>query len=264
LVYDAAEKSIAIDEARLDKILKKILGGGRVSPQDMGWLASTGGGGKVAVYVNGGKVTPDVRTLDFTGAGVTFAKVGGRVTIDITGSGGSGGSGGVGATGATGATGVQGATGCVGFRYQYNQNGASGSGNPTGNLWFKDGTNLIYINRTTADGIDAWGHFYTWKNLSGWAVDNGMLMIRRYGEQTPMRMVAFSSVGATGPTNQIADWNNAIYQYTTTNGVVTAGTFTQGETLDVYIMALQGPQGTPGLSAPPITKFDAEFMNEAV
>lgn len=104
LVYDAAEKSISIDEARLDKILKKILGGGRVSPQDMGWLASTGGGGKVAVYVNGGKVTPDVRTLDFTGAGVTFAKVGGRVTIDITGSGGSGGVGSQGATGATGAT----------------------------------------------------------------------------------------------------------------------------------------------------------------
>jgi hypothetical protein len=104
LVYDAQEKSVSIDEARLDKILKKILGGGKVSPQDMGWLASTGGGGKVAVYVNGGKVTPDVRTLDFTGAGVTFAKVGGRVTIDITGSGG-------GTVGATGATGPQGATG---------------------------------------------------------------------------------------------------------------------------------------------------------
>ena len=104
LVYDAQEKSVSIDEARLDKILKKILGGGKVSPQDMGWLASTGGGGKVAVYVNGGKVTPDVRTLDFTGAGVTFAKVGGRVTIDITGSGG-------GTVGATGATGPQGAAG---------------------------------------------------------------------------------------------------------------------------------------------------------
>jgi Collagen triple helix repeat (20 copies) len=138
LVYDAAEKSIAIDEARLDKILKKILGGGRVSPQDMGWLASTGGGGKVAVYVNGGKVTPDVRTLDFTGAGVTFAKVGGRVTIDITGSGGSGGVGPQGATGAdgvqgaTGATGVQGATGATGVQGATGATGADGVQGATG------------------------------------------------------------------------------------------------------------------------------------
>ena len=88
LVYDAAEKTISIDEARLDKILKKILGGGKVSPQDMGWLASTGGGGKVAVYINGSKITPDVRTLDFTGAGVSATKVGGKVTVNITGTGG--------------------------------------------------------------------------------------------------------------------------------------------------------------------------------
>ncbi len=88
LVYDAAEKTISIDEARLDKILKKILGGGKVSPQDMGWLASTGGGGKVAVHINGSKITPDVRTLDFTGAGVTASKVGGKVTINFTGTGG--------------------------------------------------------------------------------------------------------------------------------------------------------------------------------
>jgi len=94
LVYDADEKTISIDEARLDKILKKILGGGKVSPQDMGWLASTGGGGKVAVYVNGAKITPDVRTLDFTGAGVTASKVGGKVTVNFTGTGG-GSSGGV-------------------------------------------------------------------------------------------------------------------------------------------------------------------------
>jgi hypothetical protein len=94
LVYDAAEKSISIDEERLDKILKKILGGGKVSPQDMGWLASTGGGGKVAVYINGSKITPDVRTLDFTGAGVTASKVGGKVTVNFTGTGG-GSSGGV-------------------------------------------------------------------------------------------------------------------------------------------------------------------------
>lgn len=88
LVYDPQEKSIAIDEERLDKILKKIMGGGKVSAQDMGWLASTGGGGKVAVYINGSKITPDVRTLDFTGAGVTATKVGGKVTVNIT-SGGS-------------------------------------------------------------------------------------------------------------------------------------------------------------------------------
>jgi len=84
LVYNADEKSIAIDEERLDKILKRIMGGGKVSPQDMGWLASTGGGGKVAVYINGSKITPDVRTLDFTGAGVTATKVGGKVTVNFT------------------------------------------------------------------------------------------------------------------------------------------------------------------------------------
>jgi hypothetical protein len=91
LVYDAQEKSIGIDEARLDKILKKILGGGKVSAQDMGWLASTGGGGKVAVYVNGVKVTPDVRTLDFTGGSVSYTKVGGKVTVNISATGGGGG-----------------------------------------------------------------------------------------------------------------------------------------------------------------------------
>ena len=99
LVYDADEKTISIDEERLDKILKKILGGGKVSPQDMGWLASTGGGGKVAVYVNGAKITPDVRTLDFTSSGsatVSASKVGGKVTVNISSTGGGGGaSGGV-------------------------------------------------------------------------------------------------------------------------------------------------------------------------
>ena len=75
-----------------------------------------------------------------------------------------------------------------------------------------------------------------------------------------MRMVSFNAVGATGPTGNVADWNNAIYQYTTTNGVVTAGTFTHGETLDVYIMALQGPQGIPGLDAT-ITRIDAGFVS---
>ena len=104
LVYDAEEKSIAIDEERLDKILKKIMGGGKVSPQDMGWLASTGGGGKVAVYHNGTKITPDVRGIDFTGSGVaSVTKVGGKITVNITGGGGSG------VTGPTGPTGPAGA-----------------------------------------------------------------------------------------------------------------------------------------------------------
>ena len=71
------------------------MGGGKISPQDMGWLASTGGGGKVAVYVNGTKITPDVRTLAFTSSGnasVSATKVGGKVTVNInsTGSGGGG------------------------------------------------------------------------------------------------------------------------------------------------------------------------------
>jgi hypothetical protein len=106
LVYDAEEKSVAIDEARLDKILKKILGGGKVSAADMGWLASTGGGGKVAVYHDGVKITPDVRGLNFTGDGVaSVSKVGGKVTINIAGGGG------VGPTGPTGATGAGGALG---------------------------------------------------------------------------------------------------------------------------------------------------------
>ena len=104
LVYDAEEKSIGIDEARLDKILKRIMGGGKVSAQDMGWLASTGGGGKVAVYHNGTKITPDVRGIDFTGSGVaSVTKVGGKITVNISGGGG------VGATGATGPTGPAGA-----------------------------------------------------------------------------------------------------------------------------------------------------------
>lgn len=86
LVYDAEEKSISIDEERLDKILKKIMGGGKVSATDMGWLASTGGGGKVAVYFNGSKVTPDVRGVDFTGSAVeSVTKVGGKVTVKLIG-----------------------------------------------------------------------------------------------------------------------------------------------------------------------------------
>lgn len=83
LVYDPQDQSVGIDEARLDKILKKILGGGKVSAADMGWLASTGGGGKVAVYVNGTKATPDVRTLDFEGTVVSYSKVGGKIILNI-------------------------------------------------------------------------------------------------------------------------------------------------------------------------------------
>jgi len=88
LVYNADEKSIAIDEERLDKILKRIMGGGKVSPQDMGWLASTGGGGKVAVYHNGTKITPDVRGINFTGSAVVSVTkengVGGKLIVNIT------------------------------------------------------------------------------------------------------------------------------------------------------------------------------------
>jgi hypothetical protein len=115
LVYNAEDKSVSIDEERLDKILKKILGGGKVSPRDMGWLASTGGGGKVAVYVNGTKVTPDVRTLDFTSSGsasLSYSKVGGKVTVNIDSTGGSGGASGGVATvnGLSGAVSVVGGT----------------------------------------------------------------------------------------------------------------------------------------------------------
>jgi hypothetical protein len=132
LVYDAAEKSISIDEERLDKILKKILGGGKVSPQDMGWLASTGGGGKVAVYINGSKITPDVRTLDFTGAGVTASKVGGKVTVNFTGTGGGSSGGVTTVNGLSGAVGITGGTDIsvvpVGQTLTINYTGTAGSG----------------------------------------------------------------------------------------------------------------------------------------
>lgn len=89
LVYDAEAQSIAIDEERLDKILKKILSGKTPSAADMGWLASTGGGGKVAIRYNGTRITPDVRIIDFTGAGVqSVTKVGGTVTVNVVGGGG--------------------------------------------------------------------------------------------------------------------------------------------------------------------------------
>ena len=98
LVYDPKEKSIEIDEDRLNKILSKILGGGKVSAADMGWLASTGGGGKVAIYHNGTKITPDVRGIDFSGNNITVTKSGGKVTVSIQG--------GVGPTGPTGPAGA--------------------------------------------------------------------------------------------------------------------------------------------------------------
>ena len=88
LVYNEKEQSISIDEARLDAILKKILSGKTPTPVEMGWLASTGGGGKVGILFNGTKITPDVRSIDFTGAGVeSVTKVGGKVTVNVTGGG---------------------------------------------------------------------------------------------------------------------------------------------------------------------------------
>lgn len=60
----------------------------------MGWLASTGGGGKIAVYFQGTKITPDVRGIDFIGPGVaSVTKVGGKITVNIVGGGGTGGGG---------------------------------------------------------------------------------------------------------------------------------------------------------------------------
>lgn len=91
LVYNKEEKTISLDEERLDRILKRILSGKTPSQADMGWLASTGGGGKVAIRYNGTRITPDVRTIDFTGAGVqSVTKEGGKVTVNIVGGGGVG------------------------------------------------------------------------------------------------------------------------------------------------------------------------------
>jgi hypothetical protein len=95
----------------------------------MGWLASTGGGGKVAVYINGSKITPDVRTLDFTGAGVTASKVGGKVTINFTGTGGG--------------------TAAAGTNFYYQQSPpATVDGVTIGSRWMDsdNGQEYIYIN----------------------------------------------------------------------------------------------------------------------
>jgi hypothetical protein len=84
LVYDPEEKSIKIDEERLDKVLKKILSGKTVSSVDMRWLASTGGGGKVSVLWNGNAITPDVRSLNFKGSAIeSVTKRGGVITINV-------------------------------------------------------------------------------------------------------------------------------------------------------------------------------------
>ena len=86
LVYDKDKKIVGIDEARLDAILKRILSGKTVSAQDMGWFASTGGGGKVAILWNGTALTPDVRSIDFTGVGIqSVTKRGGRITVNMIG-----------------------------------------------------------------------------------------------------------------------------------------------------------------------------------
>ena len=74
-----------------------------------------------------------------------------------------------------------------------------------------------------------------------------------------MRMVSFSAVGYTGTVSGLVNANNAEYQYTLSNCVVTAGTFTHGETLDVYLMALQGPQGTPGTDFDPNANTTQNF-----
>jgi hypothetical protein len=85
LVYDEKEKTISIDEERLDRILKRILSGKTPSQADIGWLASTGGGGKVAILWNGTALTPDVRSVDFTGTAVkSVTKRGGRITVELS------------------------------------------------------------------------------------------------------------------------------------------------------------------------------------
>ena len=160
----------------------------------------------------------------------------------------TGATGNTGATGGTGATGNTGATGTatIGFRYLYNSNiGLSAAANLTGQAWFQDGNGMVYVHRITNDGIDAYGHLYNWKNISGWP-DNGMLMIKRHGEVSPMRMVSFTATQVYG--------SNIGFQYNISNGGVSAGSiFSNGDLLDIYIMALQGPQGTP---ASTITKLE--------
>jgi hypothetical protein len=186
LVYDAAEKSISIDEARLDKILKKIMGGGKVSPQDMGWLASTGGGGKVAVYINGSKITPDVRTLDFTGAGVTASKVGGKVTVNFTGTGG-GSSGGVASV-----NGLSGAVSIVG--------GTDISISPSGQT-----LTINYTGSSVSNAVTSFnGNTGAVQGVSAAAAGTGIFVSAATGSVTITNTGVQSFNGKTGPINFVA------------------------------------------------------------
>jgi len=283
LVYDAQEKSVSIDEARLDKILKKILGGGKVSPQDMGWLASTGGGGKVAVYVNGVKVTPDVRTLDFTGTGVTASKVGGKVTINFTSTGGSGGSGGIGATGATGpqgatgsngSTGPQGATGFVGMQYIYTTNGtgASAGTTPFGTGYISGnydvnapvtGANTLWVSATDAQGLNK-GVFidYIDVSLSSTGISNfiGHLYIHSYNRPL-VAVYQISNVGLQSGTRKGA---TACYNFDwISTGSATFGAFLDGEQLGlVYVPC--GRQGAKGDAGDTLTTIDGGIVSIAL
>ena len=247
LRYDPKKKIISIDTTRLG-------GGGSVSKD--------GGGGGLdtafkTISVSGqsdlNAVQYDAEILSIVaGSNITLTTDSATNSLTISSSGGGGT--GNGAQGATGADGVQGTTGTtgtatIGFRYLYNSNiGLSAAANLTGQAWFQDGNGMVYVHRITNDGIDAYGHLYSWKSISGWP-DNGMLMIKRHGEVSPMRMVSFTATQVYG--------SNIGFQYNVSNGGVSAGSiFTNGELLDIYIMALQGPQGSAGTPASPILRID--------
>jgi len=277
LVYDAQEKSVSIDEARLDKILKKILGGGKVSPQDMGWLASTGGGGKVAVYINGSKITPDVRTLDFTGAGVTASKVGGKVTVNFTSTGGNGATGATGpqgATGSNGSTGPQGATGFVGMQYIYTTNGtgaSAGAGTPpfgtgyiSGNYNVNapfSGSNRLFVSATDAQGLNK-GAFIDFIDLSlsstGIASFIGHLYVHSYNRPL-VAVYQISNVGLQSGTRKGA---TACYNFDwISSGSATFGAFLEGEQLGlVYVPG--GRQGEKGDAGDTLITIDGGIETE--
>ena len=275
LVYDPQEKSVSIDEARLDKILKKILGGGKVSPQDMGWLASTGGGGKVAVYVNGIKITPDVRTLDFTGTGVTASKVGGKVTVNFTSTGGGdGATGATGATGSNGSTGPQGATGFVGMQYIYTTNGTGasagttpfGTGYISGNYDVNapvSGSNRLFVSATDAQGLNK-GAFIDFIDLSlsstGISSFIGHLYVHSYNRPL-VAVYQISNVGLQSGTRKGA---TASYNFDwISSGSATFGAFLEGEQLGlVYVPC--GRQGAAGADGTAITIIDGGIKTEAV
>ena len=274
LVYDADEKSISIDEERLDKILKKIMGGGKVSPQDMGWLASTGGGGKVAVYHDGVKITPDVRTLDFTGTGVTASKVGGKVTVNFTSTGGGGGDGATGATGSNGSTGPQGATGFVGMQYIYTTSGtgASAGTTPFGTGYISGnydvnapvtGTNTLWVSATDAQGLNK-GAFIDFidVSLSSTGIANfiGHLYIQSYNRPL-VAVYQISNVGLQSGTRKGA---TACYNFDwISTGSATFGAFLDGEQLGlVYVPC--GKQGAAGADGTTLTVIDGGIKTEGV